>query len=675
VSTLSYPAHGSTGWDTPLKDYIDAGDGLVSVGPSSTPGANLTAAIAALGAAGGTAIIPPGTWVWESVPALPKNITGQLRIIGAPGARIQLTTAAPRFLDFNRTADYDTFQNIEISDLLIDCNNILSTSHNHVLIGTEALGGILRRVNLDRITVRRCRTINVPLSDTQVRSSVFLCSGHLASGETQTTITNITVQDCDFQGGHVGVAVMGSLSPGGSVTAGQGVNVYIDNVLVENVRHDSGVVPTGSNTIGANFQIGGVGHCGTVRLNNCHGYNSSDVNLEVDAAQDFVAHECEFVDGWNVKALVRNFRPPVSVNAQKNTLDSCYFRNLNLDRASKASPDFYINGDATAGYEFGELAAINCHNSDEKTTAPSTTLANNIGTGGSTPAKFRKLTIRGYDITYTALAVASGGNTFLLCDVRSGRGDAVYDIQGLSFYLSGARSGGGAINTWKLTQFGGTTPHLFVRDLSVDGPGLSGTSTTLDQFHWVGLAQNAASTMTVSIDGVHALSDHPGKNYPVWLDANLTIAGSANHRSRGVITRLNTTKLSEAAGLDVNFGASAQKDKTVVDNTLNQRSPASGLITVPTAIPSLTTNTAITLGATVPGRRCVVVFTPGSGTGITSVDYSTNAGTTYVNLLTQGAAALPAGLPIVVGPLPPHCTIKATFAAGTTPTGFFVPVP
>ena len=52
--------------------------GIESSGPATTPGNNLSIAIATLGAAGGTVIVPPGTWVWESVPALPKNITGQL---------------------------------------------------------------------------------------------------------------------------------------------------------------------------------------------------------------------------------------------------------------------------------------------------------------------------------------------------------------------------------------------------------------------------------------------------------------------------------------------------------------------------------------------------------------------------------------------------------------------
>jgi hypothetical protein len=73
------------------------------------------------------------------------------------------------------------------------------------------------------------------------------------------------------------------------------------------------------------------------------------------------------------------------------------------------------------------------------------------------------------------------------------------------------------------------------------------------------------------------------------------------------------------------------------------------------------------------GVPCIVQFVQGSGSGITAIDFSTNGGTTYTNLLTQAAGAMPAGADMVLGPVLPETLIKATFTT-TQPTISLVPV-
>jgi hypothetical protein len=71
--------------------------------------------------------------------------------------------------------------------------------------------------------------------------------------------------------------------------------------------------------------------------------------------------------------------------------------------------------------------------------------------------------------------------------------------------------------------------------------------------------------------------------------------------------------------------------------------------------------------------RSLVQFVPGSGAGITAIDVSTNNGTTWTNLLTQAAGAMPAGTALVAGPLSPDAQIRVAFTT-TQPTITLVPV-
>jgi hypothetical protein len=187
----------------------------------------MVAALASI-AGNGEITLGHGTFLWNTeVPKLVRNATGI--VIGGSGTdvtTIKLSEAAPRAFDFNKVADYDTFQNIELRDLTIDCNNVGGI--HHTVIGTKQNGVDQYLLNFNRVRLRRIKTINVPSCQTlgsvvttvNHRLNVFFASWHhgYIGSDTQTNLTNILLEDCNFEGGNVGAAVLGS---GGQSGAGQ----------------------------------------------------------------------------------------------------------------------------------------------------------------------------------------------------------------------------------------------------------------------------------------------------------------------------------------------------------------------------------------------------------------------------------------------------------------------
>jgi hypothetical protein len=637
---------------------------LVNTDPAAVYGS----AMAALASAprGGT-IGLLGPLAWQSVPSIPRNIANDKKIhTRGFGARVTLSSSGSRFADFTRIADGDNFRNYELTDLIVDGNNVASLTTKHVLLGNLGTGAWTSRVNFSNITGRRITVLNVPTGTSVNYQVVSFGSAHLASGESQTEITRILFEDCDFQGGNVGVAMLGT----GIYTAGLGVNVWHDDITLTRVKHDTLLTPTVGRP-DANFQIGGVGYGGTVRMTECSGSNSGDVTYEIDAIQDFLGVGCKGTDGWNAKFFNRNFRAPVAVASQKNTWRDCVGENVNIDRANRDCSDFEIGGDAaTAGYIFGEMAILDCQTSDGVTTIPAVGGANI----SAQTVQFRKLTVRNLGITYSNLNVTGGGNSPVLIDIRSMLNGAVYDIDGVDWKLGGVRTGAGN-NQWKMMRICGPDAVLNLRNVTVDAEDLTGMSSATDTFYWVGMAIDFASTVKARVDGFSFLTPAVGAHNVVAMAAGYTVGGNAF-----VIERLDTVKAPGGAGFDVQFNTAAQKTKTQIRRILTQRTAGStsGPITDPVAL-TLVSGTPVALGSVTAGVSVIVQFLQGSGNGITSLDFSTNGGTTYTNLLTQAAGPMPAGACMTLGPLQSDALIKGTFPgippAAVAPTITLIPVP
>lgn len=284
----------------------------------SDAGAAVTACLPAVGAAGATIEFrnDGSVFPWSTVPALPSGITNKLLIRGN-GSTVRLSSAAPRFLDPHRTADNQTFQNIEIVDLVIDCNSV--GGRHHIVFGYWISGSWGFRVNYDRCAVRRIKVVNAPVgtdSSVDFRIGVaFATSNNLA--DTQNTITNILVEDYDQSGGLMGVDV------GGHPSSDTTCNVYVDNVTVDKWRVERSSRPSAFISGGADVIVGDKGTGGKVVISRGVGTNSPDVGIEIDAMQDATVRDVTIYNAYNHNFYGRNYAAAGNIDEQVHRYDNC----------------------------------------------------------------------------------------------------------------------------------------------------------------------------------------------------------------------------------------------------------------------------------------------------------------------------------------------------------------
>lgn len=325
-----------------VDDYGAAGDG------TTDDTAAIQAAVDAAGATGGDIRLTRGkTYLLGTAPiALPKNLTGWLRILGH-GATIKLSASAPgAFLLGVGSSDYDTYRYLILEGILVDGNNVQSSSGFAQLIGNYSGSSYYRRLNFHDIAVRRCRTINVPTSTSllSLNRAIAITGYHVAASETQTNTTDILVEDCDFSGGNVGVSVIGM---GGGATSDV-YEVYHDRIHIVRCRHDTLTTPASRGD--ANFHIGGAGFGGICSIRDCYGNRSGDVGVEIDGMMLATVSATKIDDAYNEHYLLKNFHAASDADAQITIIDGCQARNT-----LAAGPQFsgFVFTNNTAGPAYG----------------------------------------------------------------------------------------------------------------------------------------------------------------------------------------------------------------------------------------------------------------------------------------------------------------------------------
>jgi len=292
---------------------------------SAAAAAVLQRAIDALSSTGGLITLRSGTYVWESVPALPKDLPHWLKIVGETGVTIRLTGNGPRAFDFSKTADYDTFQHIWLEGFTVDCNNV--GGRHHVVLGSYIDGFPQTRINIQHIVVRNISTVNVPVDSSPslytYRWNIGLWVFHPVPGERQTNIQDILIEDCDFRGGNYGVGVLG----GGFYATG--LNVFVDNVRIYRCRHTLLSVPVNT-FISANVHVVGRGFGGYVHVADCVGFYSGDVGIEVNAATDALVENCTVEDAANCAFYHGNYNYPKELALQTIAFRNCKARKISL---------------------------------------------------------------------------------------------------------------------------------------------------------------------------------------------------------------------------------------------------------------------------------------------------------------------------------------------------------
>jgi hypothetical protein len=288
---------------------------------------------------GGEIVIPAGTYLWSSaVPTLPRNLPRTLKITVTPGATIKLTSGAPRFLDFNKVADHDVFQNIWITGGgTIDCNNV--GGKNHVILGTLRAGSYQTRIGFQDITIEHLTVINAPVDPTTTahRLHVWLCPNHPASNEaTQDKILRIRVADLKLYGGNAGVGIAPIVSDGGA-----SANVYLDQITIERCLHTL-LAPQTTIFASSNFHVGQSGFGGSVVIRDCVGLFAGDDAFEINGMDDVLLDNCAGQDALLEQFLIHNFRAPANPNKQRVVLRDCRADHVGLGATSSTPGRGYV---------------------------------------------------------------------------------------------------------------------------------------------------------------------------------------------------------------------------------------------------------------------------------------------------------------------------------------------
>jgi hypothetical protein len=412
----------------------------------------LQRAIDALSSTGGTITLRSGTYVWESVPALPKDLPNWLKIIGESGVIIKLTEKGARAFDFRKTADYDTFQYIWLEGFTIDCNNI--GGKHHVVLGTYVSGTATSRINLQNIVIRQIKTVNVPVDATEVKHRVNVCLlvRHPATGETQTSIKDIWIEDCTFLGGNQGVVI------GGQNGAAQatGYNIFLDRIFIHRCYHSLlNVQSTGFSSV--NFHIGYSGFGGYAHVADCYGEYSGDVGVEIDNMNALVEN-CVMRDAYDVEYFHTNYNNLLTPNEQLVTFKNCTARRISLANTS-TSIGFKIRTSLSTG--LGSVVMENCKFYCEG--GKSGTFALDFEpTDG-----FQRFAVRGFKANIQSISVPSGDNSLIGITIVPSGGSArgSVSLREIDITMTGALSGG-TVNIWPVYVSG--VMDLEIDDLTLD---------------------------------------------------------------------------------------------------------------------------------------------------------------------------------------------------------------
>lgn len=416
-------------------------------------------AINRLGTAGGTVVVPAGTWTWKSVPLIPAGLTGMLRIVGQPGATIQLTQAGPAAFAFNRTADHQTFRNVEISDFDIDGGAGAVIGKYNVVIGNWSQGTQLR-MNFDNIRVRRIRTVNVNSDGGSVvtteRPNVYFVAAQSGTAEaTQNFVTRILIEDCDFSGGAHGVVIGGFNTQGNGAVGSLNTNTWCDDIYLNRVRHDTGVVAPASYFASVNFSLGAVGKYGRAVMRDCHGLNAGDPGVESDGWDYFLADNVLIEDASVSGFLWVNYDTPRAGTDQKYVWRNCEYRRTN----AISGAGWLLRNSNGIALGHGTIRDSSFYQ-DRATEVP----ANALQTSGGTVA-IQSLVLENFKLRHKNFTYSGGSNQqWSMIDLTNLTGTSSISIRRLKAAVSGTRSGAGhIINT--ILGVGGGTVYLDMSDI------------------------------------------------------------------------------------------------------------------------------------------------------------------------------------------------------------------
>ncbi|HSE61627.1 MAG TPA: hypothetical protein VLA88_05025 [Candidatus Saccharimonadales bacterium] len=286
-------------------------------------GAALTAAITDAGSTGGLIVFQPGTYAWSTVPALPPNLTGWLKIVGQM-SQINLTTAGNRFLDFGKQADGDTFRYLYIDGFTIEATALAAwTGTQHIVLGTyRPSDGVATgtNVNFQYLTLTNIRTRNVRVANSGTAHflNVFIGIHQSSAGLPENYAEHIYMENVDMSGGNHGITIYGNKA--GSWSGD--VSIRFDDITIRHVRHDMLTDPTAFDFT-SHVHVTSLGYGENILIDDVWGKGSRDVAVEVDAAMNPRISNVTAVNYMGFAIALTNYHAPSQYLAQHT-----YVRNV-----------------------------------------------------------------------------------------------------------------------------------------------------------------------------------------------------------------------------------------------------------------------------------------------------------------------------------------------------------
>lgn len=404
-----------------------------ALGDGTTDDATAIQAALTAGAAATKSIIlfPAGkTYKISTSLTLPKDLSGFM-VLSGYGATIKLTSAAPRFLTFNRSADDETFKNFLVQGFDVDADN--TTGKHHVVIGSFVSNATLQRINIERIIIRDIRAYNIPVDSTTAtshRAGIWLGSYHTASGQGLNTIKDILIENVRLEGGNYGIFV-GAAGPSGS-----GVNIKLDNIHIRRCYHSLLAVQT---TVfsSANFHVGSRGYGGRVTITDCEGYYSGDVGIEVNAFTDALVDGCVIEDAANVAFFHASYQTTLGAQAQRTVFRNCEARRADLVIAGTVNGIGYQVDDPDAR-EVGTVIYDGCSWYNTAATRKSA-----YGDAFHVSCNVRRIAIKNFRYVVSGMNSGVAESYAMYFDLRGS--PSVLEIDGLDIYLAGTDSSAGSL--------------------------------------------------------------------------------------------------------------------------------------------------------------------------------------------------------------------------------------
>jgi hypothetical protein len=442
-----------------VRDFGAKGDGVTDDYDA------IQAAINACGTTGGVVVFPQGTYLLDKRAAgglkLPAGNTQRLSLSGY-GATIKLSARVPRFLDFNRTADYQTFAHFCVEGFAIDAQNVSAGEQD--VIG---FGGQMTRINVDDVTVRDCHAYDLPKGGTREGIAILVVQP-AANDPVTDRVTNIYIDHCQVDGGALGFAVGGNEF--GTSGTPKYPNIELDNINLTNCTWDSGVR---SSTFWAasGTQMGWAAHGGRLYIANCDFRGSGDNSYEINGWHDALIENCVSEDATNVGYYLADWAAPIGgADGQQIVFRNCVHRQLTAMDGCRG----WGWGTPTANWPYGMLTLDHC---SLESSVPDTGGASFLY---STPAlKAKSVTVTGCSYKATGMRVSTATWPFVLQLPGGGSpfgGPTEVEVANTSMYFRATRIGSPAYVVRLLSFSGDPNVRWNVHGCSFDSSISNGLS-------------------------------------------------------------------------------------------------------------------------------------------------------------------------------------------------------